>query len=109
VELIKTPPEPEAADTKPAPQVNDVSAPTDAPNPAAANDSSVTPAPADNHPEATPEPYHGQAPTPQPVKPPKQPKQHGTGVAIFAAVVIILALGAMFIYAYLHSQNMSLR
>jgi uncharacterized membrane protein len=37
----------------------------------------------------------------------QQSRAHGTGGAVFAAVVIILGLGAMFTYAYLRSQNIA--
>ena len=38
------------------------------------------------------------------VNKPKVPKQHGSGLAIFAAVVIVLGVAAMFTYAYLQTQ-----
>jgi hypothetical protein len=84
------------------PQVNDVAPPAAAP----ANDANVAPAPAATEDKAAPEsePAKDEAPLPKPVKPPKPPKSRGTGAAIFAAVVIVLALGAMFTYAYLKTQ-----
>ncbi len=47
----------------------------------------------------------------KPAKPPlaKLPKQQrsGVGLAIFATVVIVLALGAMMVYAYLRTNHIS--
>jgi hypothetical protein len=118
MELIKNAEHPEQSDAKTTPQVNDVSAPsaatpteqnqpTDGQKPEPTNDANVAPAPKNNdteHPDAH---EAKEADKPKPVKPPKAPKKHGSGAAIFAAVVIIVALGAMFTYAYLRSNNIS--
>jgi len=42
-------------------------------------------------------------------KPPKQPKSRGSGVslAVFATIVIVLGLGALFVYAYLRTQGIN--
>jgi uncharacterized protein HemX len=110
MELIKNPSEPQAAEPTSAPQVNDVSAPSEAPNAAPTNDNAVALEPTENNSEPAAEPaQEKEKPAAKPIKPPKQSKPHGSGVAIFAAVVIVLALGAMFTYAYLRSQNISLR
>jgi uncharacterized protein HemX len=118
MELIKNPEQPEATDAKPAPQVNDISAPatsapaeqnqpTDEHKPEPANDANVAPAPQNNDDQHPKETETKEADQPKPVKPPKPPRKHGSGGAIFAAVVIILALGAMFTYAYLRTQNIA--
>lgn len=115
MELVKNTPSPENEDAKPAPQVNDVAAPAQAApaedsapsaEPAPKNDAEVAQAPTAANDDSGPaaEPAKDDAPKPKPIKPPKPPKQHGSGMAIFAAVVIVLALGAMFTYAYLQSQ-----
>lgn len=53
-----------------------------------------------------------QAQVAQPAKPatPKSPKtpRSGVGLAIFATIVIVLALAALFAYAYLRSNNIHL-
>ena len=43
----------------------------------------------------------------KPSKPPKPPRPHGssTALAITATIIIVLGLGALFVYAYLRSQN----
>lgn len=43
-------------------------------------------------------------------KPPKPPKTRGSGVglAVFATIVIVLGLGALFVYAYLRTQGISI-
>jgi hypothetical protein len=51
---------------------------------------------------------HAAKPKPEKIKASLPAKQHtGLGGVIFAAVVIILGLGAMFTYAYLRSQNIA--
>lgn len=121
MELVKPPAQPENDDTKAAPQVNDVAAPSAPPmpqsdaqppavTPPAPNDQEVAPAPATTDDDTT-QPADAdaeEAPQPKPTRPPKVPKQRGSGFAIFAAIVIVLALGAMFTYAYLRSNNISL-
>jgi hypothetical protein len=118
MELIKNPDNQEQTDAKPTPQVNDVSAPSSATpadqnqptseqKPTATNDANVATEPQNSNAEHPAEPEAKEADKPKPVKPPKAPRKHGSGAAIFAAVVIILALGAMFTYAYLRSNNIS--
>lgn len=100
------------ADKPVAPQVNDIAPPTTtAPEAKAAqpDDANVATAPSSDDAEPTKASHEKEAARPKPIKPPKPQKAHGTGGAIFAAVVIVLALGAMFTYAYLRSQNISLR
>jgi hypothetical protein len=97
------------------PQVNDITAPMNSSTAEAAPAAPATDTPASEAPAsakeemATPpaedaktdEPAEAQVAAPaQPVT----PKKHGAGAAIFAAVVVVLALGAMFTYAYLQSQ-----
>ncbi len=110
MELIKNDAPATGETEKPhAPQVNDVAAPTAAETPKTPDDANVAPAPQSDTPESelasSTQPASDQ---PKAVKPPKVPRQRGAGGAIFAAVVIVLALGAMFTYAYLRSNNISL-
>lgn len=91
-----------ATEDKPVtPQVvNDITAPLPTPEQAEpTKDTEVRAEPGSSDNEQ--QPQHGQvADKPKA----KVPKQHGSGFAIFAAVLIILGLGAMFTYAYLQTQ-----
>jgi hypothetical protein len=118
MELIKNPEHTDANDAKPAPQVNDISAPAPAApwqpsqsnaeqKPEPVNDANVAPAPQNTDTEHPAAHENKPADRPKPINPPKIHKHHGSGGAIFAAVVIILALGAMFTYAYLRSNNIA--
>jgi hypothetical protein len=95
---------PSTEEKPPVPQVNDITAPLPGPPaPETAPKDEVQQAPALSDDEAKPstEPAHGNvADKPKA----KAPKQHGSGFAIFAAIVIVLGLGAMFTYAYLQTQ-----
>jgi uncharacterized protein HemX len=93
------------------PQVNDVTAPVNAPAASAAPatdtpDSQPITAPKDDTVAAPPAADDAKAEEPVVTTPakPVTPKKHGSGAAIFAAVIVVLALGAMFTYAYLQSQ-----
>jgi hypothetical protein len=64
----------------------------------------------DNDPPPTPhsaEAAHHKPDKPAVAKPPKQPGS-GVGLAIFATIVIVLCLGALFTYAYLRTNNISI-
>jgi hypothetical protein len=64
---------------------------------------------AEKHEPAHEDKKHEAHPKPEKIKANLPAKQHsGLGGVIFAAVVIILGLGAMFTYAYLRSQNIPL-
>lgn len=118
MELIKNPDETATPEANPMPRVNDVIAPapvaaTESNQPAGEqkpepkNDNNVAPAPQNTDSDRPDVPEHKEADMPKPVKPPKAPKKHGSGGAVIAAVVIIVALGAMFTYAYLRSNNIA--
>jgi hypothetical protein len=123
---IKAPEKPASSPPAPAaaqPKVNDISGPAPVPAPAASAGQ-----PKENLPVKEPLPNPSDNPAaaldekaskiakdkkadkekPKAEKPKKPDAQRapGTGAAIFAAVVIVLALGAMFTYAYLKSQNL---
>jgi hypothetical protein len=113
MEMTKPNPEEKPA----APQVNDITAPVGAPAPAASSDQAPTdtPAPAEGAPadgeklaeapaEDTETDKQPEVQAAEVAKQPKVSKPHGPGMAIFAAVIVVLALGAMFTYAYLQSQ-----
>lgn len=72
-----------------------------------AEQQAVKPAPPSTDDEAKDKPVPKPAKTEKPVKPPKPEKAPGDGVggAIFATVVIVLALAAMATYAYIKTQN----
>lgn len=42
----------------------------------------------------------------KPAKPPKPPRPHGSGIglAVVATIIIVLGLGALFVYAFLQTQ-----
>ena len=61
-------------------------------------------------PQPTPhsaESAHHKPEKPAVAKPPKQPGS-SVGLAIFATIVIVLGLGALFTYAYLRTNNISI-
>jgi hypothetical protein len=66
-------------------------------------------APPEEAPAETPDPKKAgkkqKAPKPPKVVKPKAPRQPGSGMAVFASVVIVLGLAALAVYAYLKTNN----
>ena len=101
---------PEAAETKPeAPAPVEGVAfeePTSPAQPETATEDVKTAPPEDEDQAENSQPETADAQQPEaPAPTPKQAdKPHGIGLVIFAAVVIVLGLGAMLTYAYLQTQ-----
>lgn len=76
------------------------------PTPSVGNEVMAAPAREDDESEEDaheqPVEHHEAAPAPKPQKPATD-KPHGTTLAIIAAIIIVLGLGAMLTYAYLRS------